>query len=79
MYIGLRKWGNSAAIRIPNALIKALHLEPDQFLDARVEDGTITLRPVTRETRQRQIQQLRDRLIALNHYKRPLPNTNEIW
>jgi antitoxin component of MazEF toxin-antitoxin module len=42
----LKKWGNSAAIRIPAAVLKAAHLEFDQAVDVREESGRIIIEPV---------------------------------
>jgi antitoxin component of MazEF toxin-antitoxin module len=35
----LKKWGNSAAVRIPAAILEAAHLTLDQSVDVREEQG----------------------------------------
>jgi len=42
----VRKWGNSAAIRIPAAVMQATHLDLDQIVDVREEEGRIVIEPV---------------------------------
>lgn len=45
MRVTVKKWGNSASVRIPAAIMKAAHLEVDQELDIREEDGVVILTP----------------------------------
>ena len=52
MYV--RKWGNSAAVRIPAATLNAAGLKPDDPVDVREENGRIVIEkakphPVTLE------------------------------
>jgi antitoxin MazE len=42
----VKKWGNSAAVRIPASVMAAVHLEPDQPVDIREEKGRIVIEPV---------------------------------
>jgi antitoxin MazE len=42
----VRKWGNSAAVRIPAAVMEAARLIPDQAVDVREEGGRIIIEPV---------------------------------
>ena len=42
----VRKWGNSAAVRIPSALMAEAGLEIDQPVDLRSEQGRIIIEPV---------------------------------
>ncbi len=37
------KWGNSAALRIPHSIMQAAHLELDQPVDIREENGRIVI------------------------------------
>lgn len=46
MKVKVRKWGNSAAVRIPAAMMQATHLDPDQVVDMREEAGRIVIEPV---------------------------------
>ena len=41
----LKKWGNSAAVRIPAAVLEAAHLALDQSVDIREEQGRIVIEP----------------------------------
>ncbi len=50
----VKKWGNSAAVRIPAATLAAAGLKPDDIVDVREEDGRIVIEklapcPVTLE------------------------------
>lgn len=42
----VRKWGNSAAVRMPATVMAEAKLEIDQQVDVRVEDGRIVIEPV---------------------------------
>jgi antitoxin MazE len=45
----VKKWGNSAAVRIPAAVMQALHLELDEVVDIREEAGRIVIQPIRRK------------------------------
>jgi antitoxin MazE len=42
----IKKWGNSAAIRIPAAVMKAVDFGLDEIVDVREEEGRIIIEPV---------------------------------
>lgn len=42
----VRKWGNSAAVRIPAYVMKAAHISPDEVVELREEAGRIVIEPV---------------------------------
>jgi antitoxin MazE len=42
----VRKWGNSAAVRIPAGVMQALRLDLDEVVDVREEAGRIVIEPV---------------------------------
>jgi antitoxin MazE len=42
----VKRWGNSAAVRIPAGLLRAIHLDLDQVVDVREEAGRIVIEPV---------------------------------
>lgn len=42
----VKKWGNSAAVRIPAAVMSAMHLDLDEVVDVREEAGRIVIEPV---------------------------------
>jgi antitoxin MazE len=46
----VKKWGNSAAVRIPAALLVAAHLDLDEAVDIREEAGRIVIEPVHEKT-----------------------------
>ena len=46
MHVKLRKWGNSAAVRIPAATLAAANLRVDDPVEVREEGGRIVIEPV---------------------------------
>ena len=42
----VRKWGNSAAIRLPAGVLEAVSLKINQAVEVREEDGRIIIEPV---------------------------------
>ena len=42
----VKKWGNSAAVRIPASVLQAIHLQLDEVVDVREEGGRIVIEPV---------------------------------
>ena len=46
MQIAVKKWGNSAAVRIPASILEAAQLSLDQSVDIREQDGRIIIEPV---------------------------------
>src|SRR3546814_7316906 len=42
----VKKWGNSAAVRLPASMVKSLKLGPDSLVDIRLERGNIVIEPV---------------------------------
>jgi len=45
MRVSLKKWGNSAAVRLPAAVMKAAHLRLDQPLEVCQEHGRVIIEP----------------------------------
>ena len=45
----VKKWGNSAAVRIPAGVLQAAQLALDQPVDVREESGRIVIEPVRRK------------------------------
>ncbi len=41
----VKKWGNSAAVRLPAAIMESAKLKLDQELDIREENGVIVIEP----------------------------------
>lgn len=46
----VKKWGNSAAVRIPSSVLRALRLDLDEIVDVREEAGRIVIEPVRQKT-----------------------------
>ena len=42
----VKKWGNSAAVRIPASVMHATIIDLDEVVDVREEDGRIVIEPV---------------------------------
>ena len=42
----VKKWGNSAAVRLPAAVLDAAHVHLNQPVDVRVEGGRIVIEPL---------------------------------
>lgn len=45
----VKKWGNSAAVRIPASVVQAMHLHLDDVVDVREDAGRIVIEPVMRQ------------------------------
>ena len=46
----VRKWGNSAAVRIPASVMEAMHLDLDEVVEVREEKGRIIIEPVRQKS-----------------------------
>lgn len=46
MRVAVKKWGNSAAVRIPAAVLEASQVQVDEEVDIREESGRIVIEPV---------------------------------
>lgn len=42
----IKKWGNSASVRIPAVIMEAARLSLDETVDVREEDGRIVIEPM---------------------------------
>ncbi|ASG21493.1 AbrB/MazE/SpoVT family DNA-binding domain-containing protein [Nitrospirillum viridazoti] len=49
MRVTIRKWGNSASVRIPVAVMEAVGLEVDATVDIREEGNRIVIEPVRKD------------------------------
>ncbi len=52
MRASVKKWGNSAAVRIPAAVLKATRMQIEEEVDIREESGRIVIEPVRQKTYQ---------------------------
>jgi antitoxin MazE len=50
MRVIVKKWGNSASVRIPAAIMEAASLHLDETVDVREEGGRIVIDPVRPST-----------------------------
>ena len=50
MKTSVKKWGNSAAVRIPASVMQATSLALDEVVDVREEAGRIVIEPVRQRT-----------------------------
>ena len=46
MRTNIKKWGNSAAVRIPSSIMQAARLKLDETVDVREQDGQIVIKPI---------------------------------
>ncbi|MCL5284335.1 MAG: AbrB/MazE/SpoVT family DNA-binding domain-containing protein [Nitrospirae bacterium] len=49
MRVIVKKWGNSASVRIPVAVMEAANLRLDEIVDVREEKGRIVIEPIRRK------------------------------
>lgn len=49
MQITVRKWGNSAAVRLPAYILEAVDLKIDQSINIFEEDGRVIIQPIKSE------------------------------
>ena len=49
MKVVVKKWGNSASVRIPASVMAAACLSLDQAVDVREESGRIIIEPIIQE------------------------------
>ena len=47
MRVQVKKWGNSASVRIPTSIMAAAALHIDQEEDVREEEGRVIIEPIT--------------------------------
>ncbi len=50
MTVTIKKWGNSAAIRSPAAVLEATRLRLDESVEIREEEGRIVIEPIRAKT-----------------------------
>lgn len=50
MKVQVKKWGNSASVRIPAAVMAAAALDIDQTVDVREENGRVVIEPIRTPT-----------------------------
>ena len=48
--VTVKKWGNSAAVRLPTSVMKATQLEIDEVVEVREDGGRIVIEPIRPRT-----------------------------
>jgi len=76
----VKKWGNSAAVRIPSAVLQAAKLRLEDSVDVREESGRIVIEPVPRK--EYDLAELLKRITPENLHKEAdfgRPVGKEVW
>jgi antitoxin MazE len=80
MKVIVKKWGNSAAVRIPASVMSAAHVDLDQTVRVREEKGRIVIEPV--RSKVYKLNELLGGITARNQHK-PIdtgePVGKEVW
>ncbi|MGQ2990109.1 MAG: AbrB/MazE/SpoVT family DNA-binding domain-containing protein [Brevundimonas sp.] len=80
MRVQVKKWGNSASVRIPATVLAAADLSIDQAVDVREEGGRIVIEPLRKP-----VYDLDDLLLDMAPERFPeevdlgAPVGNEVW
>lgn len=80
MHLKVKKWGNSAAVRIPAATMTAAGLRLDDVVEVREEEGRVVIEPVREPVPN--LSELLDRVSEENRHKEADfggPVGNETW
>ena len=76
----IKKWGNSAAVRIPASIMAEAHVALDQPVEVREEQGRIVIEPVRRK--EYKLDELLGGITAKNQHKpvdTGVPACKEVW
>ncbi len=76
----VRKWGNSAAVRIPASVMQATRLDLDEAVDVHEEAGRIVIEPVRQKTYD--LDELLKGITSKNQHESTdfgLPMGKEVW
>ena len=80
MEVTVKKWGNSAAVRIPASVMVAAHVNLDKTVEVREERGRIIIEPV--RCKQYKLDELLGGITGKNQHK-PIdtgaPVGKEVW
>jgi len=49
MRVVIKKWGNSAAVRLPSSMLKSLKVGIDDLMEVRIEENRLVLEPVRQQ------------------------------
>jgi len=73
MRLQVKKWGNSASVRIPASVMAAARLEIDQTVEVREDNGRIVIEPVRAPV------YTLEELLADMDYSEPLSAEDREW
>jgi len=73
MRLQVKKWGNSASVRIPASIMASARLEIDQTVDVREDNGRIVIEPVRAPV------YTLEELLAEMDYSEPLSAEDREW
>jgi antitoxin MazE len=80
MEVIVKKWGNGAAVRIPASIMAAAHIELEQAVQVREEQGCIVIEPV--RCKKYKLDDLLGGITGKNQHK-PIdtgtPDGKEVW
>lgn len=80
MEVIVKKWGNSAAVRIPAAIMAAAHVDLDQSVEVREEQGRIVIEPIRHK--QYKLDELLSGITSKNRHEpidSGVPVGKEVW
>ena len=80
MEVIVKKWGNSAAVRIPAAVMETAKFALEQPVDIRAEDGRVVIEPINKK--EYDIEQLIKSISTENSHSIVdfgKPEGNEVW
>lgn len=76
----VKKWGNSAAVRIPASVMQATRIDLDEVVDVREEAGRIVIEPVRQKVYE--LETLLKGITSKNQHGPAdfgVPTGNEVW
>jgi antitoxin MazE len=76
----VKKWGNSAAVRIPASVMQATQIDLDEVVDVREEAGRIVIEPVRQKVYE--LETLLEAITSKNQHDPAdfgAPAGNEVW
>jgi len=79
MKVIVKKWGNSVAVRIPPSVMSAAHVDLEQTVEVREEQGRIVIESVRRKTYK--LDELLSGITARNRHKLIVTGNvgKEVW
>ena len=50
MELAIKKWGNSAAVRLPSVFLESLNLKLDSLVEVFTQDDSIVIKPIRQKS-----------------------------